>query len=568
MNTSAHATRRRAFLAVFLAAGLVLPLDSLFAAEASPGSIQSTIEQQPPEVPLPMDVAPEFERDTDPELEAELGPQVQVRQFVITGNQAIDDATLLAALRPFVGRTLSLTGIYDAADLLTAMYRERGYGLANVVVPAQRINDGIIRLEVIEGRIGAVSITGNSMYSFSFLNKRLSRLEPGSIYRSKEMERGVLLLNDLPGLTARAVIKPGQQYGSSDILFKVEEDRAEYTAGVDNYGREGLGEIRFTAGAIINSLAVDGDRLGITGLVSEGGALTYGNIAYGFPVSTDGDRLRFTYNRADYDVESGDFAPLGISGDNTTLRFDWSSPLVRTRTSNIVFNTALLRQETESFIEGATIEDNATELNLLELAVFMNGVSLTGNSWSFSTILSGNGKSNESSRAEVAGFTENVVTDAQQAKIRLDGSYAIPFASRWLFLTRATAVYSDDPLVDSQKFSLGGPFSVRGYFPAEQRGDRGGFLSLELRRYFLAGKYPIAAAVFVDGGKANNILLPGQLEYETREGELGSAGAGLLFAPEGSAFSGSLLYAEPIDNHESIAGDDDGHFWAMFQVKF
>ena len=560
VTENAFITRRSALLSPILAAAMIATVP-LQAAQPTPGTVQDVIEQEPPKVPLPMDVAPDFERDVDPEMQQPVGPKVTVERFEVTGNQSIDDATLLAALEGFVGKAVSLNDIYAAADALTALYRDRGYGLANVIVPAQRISDGVIRLEVIEGRIGSVSVTGNSLYSFGFLNNRLEQLKPGTIYRSREMERGVLLLNDLPGLTARAVIKPGEEYGSSDLLFKVTEDPAEFSASIDNYGREGLGEIRMSATAAFNSLTGRGDRLSVTGLVSEGAALKYGNLSYGIPIGVDGDRLRFTYNKADYEVEGGDFALLGITGDNTTYRFDLSSPLVRSRNFNVVFTSALLRQETESFIAGATLPDNATELNLLELGLFMSGLQESGNSWSFSGILSGNGKSNDST-------VTDAVTDAQQAKLRVDGSYSIPFARRWLFQTRATAVYSADPLVDSQKFSLGGPYSVRGYFPAEQRGDHGGFLALELRRYFQVGKYPIAASVFVDGGYAKNQLLPGETEYPTQSGELGSAGAGLLFAPDGSRFSGSIMYAEPIDNHTSLAGDDDGHLWASFQVTF
>src|SRR5690606_29946346 len=140
------------------------------------------------------------------------------------------------------------------------------------------------------------------------------------------------------------------------------------------------------------------------------------------------------------------------------------------------------RFETQSFNEGFELPQNATELDLFEIGFFMNGLTDANNSWSFSAVLDGNGKSNESTAIDVQ-------TDAQQAKLRLDGSYALPFGANWLLATRATVVYSGDPLTDSQKFSLGGPYSVRGYAPAELRGDQGEFLSLELRRYFFVGGY-------------------------------------------------------------------------------
>src|SRR5690606_36770141 len=121
------------------------------------------------------------------------------------------------------------------------------------------------------------------------------------------------------------------------------------------------------------------------------------------------------------------------------------------------------------------------------------------------------------------------------------GQYSIAFARRWLFQARAAAVNSGDPLVDSQNFSLGGPYSVRGYFRAEVRGDEGAFLSLELRRYFVVKQYPIAVSVYVDGGMAKRELMPEEDPATDIETELGSSGVGLLFNPDGVDFSGSFL---------------------------
>ncbi len=243
------------------------------------------------------------------------------------------------------------------------------------------------------------------------------------------------------------------------------------------------------------------------------------------------------------------------------MRIDYTQPLRRTRRNNVVFTAAAYRFESESVIPGLVLPNNTTELDLLELGIFNNGIQKNGNSWSASAMLTGNGKANESTATVPQ-------SDAQQAKLRLDGQYNIPFARRWLFQARAAAVYSGDPLVDSQKFSLGGPYSVRGYFPAEVRGDEGAFLSLELRRYFVVKQYPIAVSVYVDGGMAKRELLPEEDPATDIESELGSAGVGLLFNPDGVDFSGSFLYAAPIDNHTSLNGDDDGHFWATVKYRF
>ncbi|HEX7046015.1 MAG TPA: ShlB/FhaC/HecB family hemolysin secretion/activation protein [Gammaproteobacteria bacterium] len=527
----------------------------------TPGQVQDTIKQQPPEAPLPTEPAPEMQRMQTAPPPAPLGPEIDVREFLLNGNKAISNERLMAELTPWIGRPLTLNDIFAAADALTALYREQGYALAQVTVPAQKISDGVVELQIIEGRIGAIAVTGNESYDGEFLKRRLTALTPGRIYTEAGMERGVLLLNDLPGLTARAVISPGEEFGTSDILFHLKEDPAQFSASLDNYGREELGEFRLLADGQFNNLAGIGDELYVAIIYSENGLLKYGNVTYGVPTGSNGSRLRATVNRADYEVGGEVFEDLGIAGDNTTYRVDWSYPFLRSRERNMIFTAAVQRFETESLIEGIAIPQNATELDLLELGFFMNGLTSADHSWSASAILTGNGKSNGDTIAEAR-------TDAQQAKIRLDGSYSVPFGNNWLIQSRATYVYSADPLTDSQKFSLGGPYSVRGYAPAELRGDEGAFLSLEVRKYFFAGGYPIAGSVFIDGGTASNHAFDDTPANTDLEGELASAGVGLLFSPDAGSMSGTLILATPIDNHTSLNGDDDGHVWATFMVRF
>src|SRR3546814_15332163 len=74
-------------------------------------------------------------------------------------------------------------------------------------------------------------------------------------------------LNSLPGLKARAILKPGAQYGSSDMMVRVEEDPFSASTALDNYGRENIGEFRLSATATLNSPSGVGDQLNIIGLV-------------------------------------------------------------------------------------------------------------------------------------------------------------------------------------------------------------------------------------------------------------------------------------------------------------
>src|SRR3546814_4805294 len=74
-------------------------------------------------------------------------------------------------------------------------------------------------------------------------------------------------LNSLPGLQARAILKPGAQYGSSDTMVRVEEDPFSASTAPDNYVRENICEFRLSAQASLNSPYAVGEQLNIIGLV-------------------------------------------------------------------------------------------------------------------------------------------------------------------------------------------------------------------------------------------------------------------------------------------------------------
>ena len=155
------------------------------------------------------------------------GRKVTISHFEIDGNEVISSDELQAQISQYVDRELTLSEIYDVADVLTKYYRDQGYTVATVNVPAQRVSSGTLRLEVVEGRIGAVRFEGNQRFSNTFLERQIDELEVGTVMTNSALEHELLLLNDIPGLSAQAVVGPGDAYGESDLVIRTEEDRID-----------------------------------------------------------------------------------------------------------------------------------------------------------------------------------------------------------------------------------------------------------------------------------------------------------------------------------------------------
>lgn len=567
MNTTWLKARLTAVGTIAPAAVFLLFSAPLLAQVPNPPPTGGVVEETlpAPERPLPKGQAPQVK--TPQPTRAPLpdnGPTVTVEQFIISGNQLIDTATLKAALASYLNRPLSLADLYAAADTLTALYRERGFSLAQAILPAQKVTGGTVRLEILEGRIGKIAVRGNTRYNADQLLAFASSLQPGNVYRTVDMERAILLLNDLPGVEARAVLEPGVEYGTVDIILEISETRWNARVSLDNHGREELGKIRLLAeGELLNPFGY-GDELSGALLYSEDGLLTYYSLAYGLPIGTDGGRLQVSANKADYEVEGAAFTFLGITGDNTNVRVDYSYPIIRSRDTNMVFVTGISHNQAETLIFNGQIPLNETELNLLEVGLFWNRVFDNGSSLDLSTLLSTNFKSIE----DTTGPATVGDPDGQKAKLTVDMNWRIPFG-RWSLITRASAAYSPDPLADTQKFSLGGPYSVRAYVPAEARGDKGLFASLEVQRHFrLGGNHVLSVGAFIDAGMVERY--PAAAGLSDLEDSL--AGAGLSLTLISSRwYQASLAWATPIGNHKNTLDptfEYKDQVWVQFSASF
>ncbi|WP_370589173.1 POTRA domain-containing protein, partial [Pseudomonas tolaasii] len=120
--------------------------------------------------------------------------QLQVRRFVVKGNRELSDAQLQAALQPYVGKTLGLDGLRDAAAQVTALYRARGYLVARAYLPAQDIQNGQVTVGISEGVIGQVSALPDADVRLrpGVQQQFINALPTGTIIREQDLERVLL----------------------------------------------------------------------------------------------------------------------------------------------------------------------------------------------------------------------------------------------------------------------------------------------------------------------------------------------------------------------------------------
>ncbi len=456
----------------------------------TPGRVSDTLPDRrpvlpptPPEVVFP---APRPGAKHDPNA-----PRFMVNAFRFGGNTVYSEQFLKRVVDRFVDYQLNLYELNQAADLVTRYYREHGYPIARAIIPAQKVEQGVVLIEVIEGRIGTVSVVGNKRYATEVIEARLADLPRAGVVTVEALERALLLLNDLPGLTARATLLPGAEFGLTDMVIRVEEKRAAGTLALDNKGAVETGRFRLDGALDLHNPLGFGDHLSLRLIESQHNLLTYGRASYSVPLTASGLRGSATYSGVRYEM-GGQFERLGIEGEVDNYEGALSYPWLRSRRRNIFLGLGFRRTESSQTTDFGGITAREDVINL------------------FSATLQGNWVHEDSAVSNAyAAFTSNgrhstslLQQNAQRAKLEIDMNHLRAATKTWDLYLRGFLGVSAERLADTEKFAFGGPDSVRGYLPSELRGDQGYRGTGELRRQFTLVNVPAVFSVFYDAAAA------------------------------------------------------------------
>jgi len=415
-------------------------------------------------------------------LQAPAGRKFLVKGFRVTRNTALTEAELLAPLSAFIGAELSLADLERAAELVTRRYHENDYFVARAYVPAQEMQDGIVEITVLEGKLERFTLKLSEEVRLlkhvieSTLKASVSEEEP---IRMGKLERGLMLLNDIPGVEAQSVLLPGSKIGTSIVAVEVKEGPMfSGMVNADNFGGKFTGPYHLGTTLGLNDPSGYGDVLNLNATVSTG--TSYARVAYQVPLGSAGLRLGGAYAESHYKL-CCDFAALDARGKGQTATLNAQYPFIRSRAVNL-YGTASYDIKTyfNSTIAGTSSDKKADAV----------GLGINGDS----SDSAGNGGLNSfgvtysTGRLDLDPWTPDRLTDAASANSH--GSYGKTtfYLTRLQRIGETTSLYAgfsgqiaSKNLDSSEKLSLGGPLGVRSYPAGEATGDEGLLLNLELR---------------------------------------------------------------------------------------
>lgn len=452
---------------------------------ADPGRVENQVRK----FELDQSAAPEV---NVPEVRVEGAPQgaenirFVLKDLQIEGVTAYQPAELASIYQGDIGQTINLSRLYEIAAQITRKYRNDGYIITQTVVPAQTIDGGTARLLVVEGSLDQIIVEGNDIgpRSRAQVQRIADHLHASQPLKSSDLERYLLLINDLPGVSARSVIGPSAtQTGKADIrVILNERDEYDFFAGVDNYGSEYLGPFQITGAAVVNDLFDMNDSFLLQEVTSPmDDELYYTYAAYSMPIGNQGTKLTVDY--AYSDTKPGEELEIfDVEGFATTVGATLTHPFIRSRNENL---TARLRIEgktssTKSEL-GVSTDDDIRSVRLgarYELLSTFLGTSVNMVDVQLSKGLDMFGASDEGDLG-----LSRPDADPQYMKFEAEITRLQRIVQGFNLLVGVKGQISPDNLLSSEEIGFGGMGIGygRGYDPSEIVGDDGVAGKLEVQ---------------------------------------------------------------------------------------
>jgi len=147
----------------------------------------------------------------------------EISSYSVDGNTILEQEKIDSILEQYKGADRRLSDIESARSELEKAYHKAGYPTVVVMLPEQTIEEGIVKLQVLEGRLVHITVTGNQHYSWSNIRGKLPSLQPGALIYEPTFIKELGTANNNPDLKVAPILKQGTEPGTVDLELKVKD---------------------------------------------------------------------------------------------------------------------------------------------------------------------------------------------------------------------------------------------------------------------------------------------------------------------------------------------------------
>lgn len=491
--------------------------------------------------------APDAPRLETPSAEPIVDEQlcVTIHTIEIIGNTVLSSRQITTLTNDYLNRCLSRSEINILLQQITRTYFDKGYVTTRAYLKPQDISQGVLIITVIEGRIESLAPGEGQPLTEKEIGATFPTGE-GRILNLRDLEQGLDHLNRLQSNAIKMTLEPGTNPGDTHILLSNHKSkRWHLTAGIDNAGQKSTGEYQGHLSFGFDNLIGRADylSLNLTHDLDPDNQKLSQSVAGLYELPWQWWLLRFTGSVFEYrKTLQTTLQSFDTSGTSQNYNISADRVIYRNQQGKSTAGISLNLKDERNYLEDVLLYTSSQKLTVVR-------GQLSHQRQKFRTILGFNLAIHQGIPALGAESDSNLPQDAPRAKFtkltaRISVLYDVPitkFPLRYSMTTNGQ--YCDSIIYGSEQISVGGLFTVRGYFNEGYSGDKGVYIRNELiapkpiRHELLSLLEPFVAfdwgAVKSNGGLDNSY------------NELAGWGAGLRGRGRYGRFD--LLYAHPIN---------------------
>ena len=453
-------------------------------------------------------------------------------------------------VKQLVGKNVFISDIQKTIDEINNLYAQKGFVTAKAFLPEQTVQNGHIYIELVESKIGNITVQENRWTKSKYITDRLPQKE-GQLFDIVELEKDILDFNRYnEGVRLSANLKAGEENGTTDIEITADEKLPFHLVGImDNAGRYQTGRLRGGAMIYADSLFGVRDRLSIGSYFAGGAISPFAD--YNIPVNKKDGRVGFMYSSTFAKIKYGPYEPLDLKSKSYIYSLYYSQPLVRKPGFELKSYAALNYKRARTSLFDDMIGLGLDEITSADVALNMRkdtkyGIWYLNQGVSYAVPIF----DSESSYVKIAG-----------GAVRLhDFSHGIIGQLR----TNYQVIPNNKHIPYLDQFQTGGLATVRGYQEGILMGKNGYFASGELmfpilpreiKGHAFLGRY-VKGAVFADHA---GVFPTASEDYYDGSYFLASIGMGLRVQLPGD-LSARLYWGYPLINNRYETDRKYGRF--------
>ncbi|OGX16061.1 MAG: hypothetical protein A2166_05480 [Omnitrophica WOR_2 bacterium RBG_13_41_10] len=490
-----------------------------------------------------------------------------IKKINVTGVTLLKEKEINNIISGYTNKELTLTEMQKVADMITDIYRQKGYITSRAYLPPQKITTGVLEIRIMEGITGDFDIKGNRYFKKSLYRNKIV-LKKGEPFNYEILRKGLSKINELPDRSVKAVVAPGKTAGTTDVALEA-KDRLPMHIGFDwdNYGSRFIDKQRFRTTLTHNNLLGLDDVFVFQYQLAKAEDYTLLSGRYLLPLT---ENLKLGFFAAKTKLKLGkDYEDLGVRGKSTLYSIYASQTLINRENIDLLLSVGFDYKDVFNFQTGVDTSRDRMRVAKLNLDMDITdgwGRTIITNEVNLGIPNIMGGLKAKDPQASVSGACGRFFKD----NVNLVRLQRLPWDATLLWKNQLQ--FSPNLLTATEQFQIGGIVNVRAYPPAEVVGDSGYSMTWELSLpiYMVPRdlKVPFSKAkvydalrlvAFYDWANARQ-RRPAAGVQKNRT--LRGAGWGLRFnLPED--FSARVEFAWPLDNMPS----DSERLHTLFEIS-